>query len=91
MSVNHSASAGGIIFLIFFNMKVFCVFSLESPFRGNSNEYTQYTILNISKKITLNNSKFAANLQLKSNGIFPRDSKNEFEIAVVNEPSVFIH
>ena len=25
------------IFLIFFNMKVYCVFSLESPHRGDSN------------------------------------------------------
>ena len=35
------------IFSIFFNMKVFCVFSLESPHRGDSNEYTQYTIFNV--------------------------------------------
>ena len=25
-------------------MKVYCVFTLESPHRGDSNEYTQYTI-----------------------------------------------
>ena len=30
---------------MFFNMKIWCVFSLESPHRGDSNEYTQYTIL----------------------------------------------
>ena len=41
------------IFLIFFNMKVFCVFLLESPHRGDSNEYKQYTIFNMNKKITL--------------------------------------
>ena len=41
------------IFSIFFNMKVFCVFSLESLRRGDSYEYTQYTIFNIKKKITL--------------------------------------
>ena len=41
-------------------MKVCCVFSLESPHRGDSNEYTQYTIFNIKKKITLNYSKSAA-------------------------------
>ena len=29
------------IFLIFFYMKVCCVFSLESPHRGDSNQYTQ--------------------------------------------------
>ena len=31
----------------FFNMKVYCVFSLELPHRGDSNQYTQYTIFNI--------------------------------------------
>ena len=41
-------------------MKVRCVFSVESPHRGDSNEYTQYTILNIKKKITLNYPKSAA-------------------------------
>ena len=34
------------IFLIFFNMKVYCVFSLESSHRGDSNENTQHTIFN---------------------------------------------
>ena len=48
------------MFSIFFNMKVFCVFSFESPHRGDSNEYTQYTILIIKIKITLNYPKFAA-------------------------------
>ena len=33
------------------------MFSLESPHRGDSNEYTQYTIFNIKKKNTLNYSK----------------------------------
>ena len=47
------------IFLIFFNMKVCCGFSLESPHRGDSNEYTQYTIFNMNKKITLNYPKSA--------------------------------
>ena len=74
MSVNHSAGLGGIIF----NIKVCCVFLLESPHGGDSNEYTQYTIFNIKKYL-----KFAAM------GLFPRDSKNEIETAVVNEPSVF--
>ena len=32
------------IFSIFFNMKVYCVFSLDSPQRGDSIDYTQYTI-----------------------------------------------
>ena len=38
------------IFSIFSNMKVFCVFSLESPHRDNSNEYKQYTIFSIKKE-----------------------------------------
>ena len=44
----------------FLKMKVFCVFLLESSHRGDSNEYTQYTIFNIKKKITLNYPKSAA-------------------------------
>ena len=47
-------------FSIFFNMKVCCVFSSESPHRGDSNKYTQYTIFNIKKKIALNYPKSAA-------------------------------
>ena len=31
------------------NMKVYCVFLLESPHRGDSNKYTQYTNLNKKK------------------------------------------
>ena len=38
------------IFSIFFNVMVYCVFSLESPHRGDSNEFTQYTIFNIKKE-----------------------------------------
>ena len=52
------------IFSILFNIKVYCVFSLELPHQGDSNEYTQYTIFNI-KKITLNYPKSAAK------GFFP--------------------
>ena len=49
------------ILSIFFNMKACYVFSLESPHRGDSNEYKQYTILNKKKKkITLNYPKSAA-------------------------------
>ena len=57
MRVDYSARPGGLIGLyifIFFNMKVNCVFSLESPHRGDSNEYTQYTIFNMTKKDTIN-------------------------------------
>ena len=71
------------IFSILFNMTVYCVFSLESPQWGDSNEYTQYTIINIIKKITLNNPKSAAM------GFLFQGTQNEFETAVVNEPSVF--
>ena len=36
------------------------MFSLELPRRGDSNEYTQYTLFNLTKKISLNYSKSAA-------------------------------
>ena len=64
-------------------MKVCCVFSLELPHRGDSNEYTQYTIFNIKKKIILNYSNSAA-MDFCSKGL-----KNEFKTAMVNETSVF--
>ena len=72
MRVDYSARSGGLIwisFRIFFNMKVCCVFSSESPHQGDSNEYTQYTIFNTKKKIALNYPKSAA--------VFfsPRDSR----------------
>ena len=57
------------IFSIFLNMKVYCVFSLESPHRGDSNEYTQYAIFNMNKKNILNYPKSAAM------GFFPRDTR----------------
>ena len=58
------------------------MFSLESPHRGDSNEYTQYTIFNMNKKDTINYPKSAAM-------VFSKGLKNDFETAVVNEPSVF--
>ena len=58
------------------------MFTLESPHRDDSNEYTQYTIFNMNKKSTLNHPKSAAM------GFFSKGLKNEFETAVVNEPSV---
>ena len=45
------------------------MFSLESPHRGDSNMYAQYTIFVIIKKITPDHSKSAAM------GCFPRDSR----------------
>ena len=54
--------------------------SLESPHRGDSNEYAQYTctILNIKQKITLNYPKSAAM-------VFFLGTQN----SVANEPSMF--
>ena len=46
-------------------MKIYCVFSFESPHQGDSNEYTQYTIFNIKWK--LNHPKLS---QICSYGIF---------------------
>ena len=64
-------------------MMVCCVFSLESPHRGDSNKYTQYTVFNTKKKIILDYPK-SAPMRLFNKGL-----KNEFEKAVVNKPSVF--
>ena len=72
MRVDYSARTGGLIgisFFIFFEMKIYCVFSLESPHRGDSDEYTQYTIFNINTKNILNYFKSAAMR------FFPRDSR----------------
>ena len=56
---------------------------LESPHSGDSIENTQYTIFNINKKITLDYPKSAAM------GFLSQGLKNEFETAMVNEPSLF--
>ena len=84
MSVNHSTRTEGKVEISFryFNMKVYCVFWLESPHWGDSNENTKYTIFNMKKKIALNHPKSAA-------WDFSQGLKNEFETTVVNEPSVF--
>ena len=58
------------------------MFSLESPQRGVSNENKQYTISQYEKG---NHPKS----QICSYGICSKGPKNEFETAVVNEPSVF--
>ena len=50
-------------------MKVYCVFSLESPHWDDSNEYTQYTIFNMNMENTLNYTKSVAMW------IYPRDSR----------------
>ena len=59
------------------------MFSLELPHRGDSYEYTQYTIFSIKQKITLNYHISAAI------GFCSKGLKNEFETAMVNEPSLF--
>ena len=59
------------------------MFSLELPHWGDSNEYSQYIIFSIKKKITINYPKSAAM------GILSKGPKDEFETSVVNEPSVF--
>ena len=59
------------------------MFSLESSHRGDCNEYTQYTIFKIEKKITLNYPKSAVM------GFFSKALMKELETAVVNELSVF--
>ena len=85
LRVYYRARSGGInrdIFSIFPIMKVYCVFSLESPQRGDSNEYTQYTSSEYEKK----NPKLS---QICSYRICSEGPKNEFEPAMVNEPSVF--
>ena len=64
-------------------MKVFCIFSLESPHRGDSNEYMQYIIFNKQKE---NRPKLS---QICSYGIFSYGLKHEFETAMINKPSVF--
>ena len=66
---------------IFLNTKVYCVFSVESPHGGDSNEDTQHTIFNRKMKVTLNYPKSAAM------GFFFQGLKNAFETAMVNEPS----
>ena len=58
------------------------MFSLESPHRGDSNKYTQYTIFNIKKENHIKLSKSAAMG-------FSKGLKNEVETTVVNELSVF--
>ena len=62
-------------------MMVYCVFSLESPHQGDSNEYTCHLLYKKRKS-----PKIITNLHGMSS---LQGTQNEFEIAVVNEPSVF--
>ena len=59
------------------------MFLLAPPHHADSNEYTQYTIFNIKKKIILNYPISAAM------GFFSMGLKKDFETAVLNELSVF--
>ena len=59
------------------------MYSFESSQRGDSNEYTQYTISQCKKEI---HPKLS---QICNYGICSKGPKNELEPAVVNEPSVF--
>ena len=61
------------------------MFSLESPPRGDFNEYTKYTIFIYEK------DKQHKLSQICNYGIFSKGLKNEFETAVVNEPSCSSH
>ena len=59
--------------LSFSNMKACCVSSLESPHRGDSNEYTQHTIININKR---NSPEIIPNTIMSvAIGFFVRDSR----------------
>ena len=84
MGVGRGAGSGVMvgIFLDFLSLKLFCVLSLESPHGGDSNEYTKYTIFNITRKIDLNYLKAAAMG-------FSWGHRRGFEAAVVGGPSVF--
>ena len=69
----------GIVFSSFSNMKVCCVFSLESPRGGDSNEYTQH-LYQYKKTITRNNHKYK---NVCSYGIiFVMESKARFHATV---------
>ena len=72
LRVYYRARSGGIkrdIFSIFFKMKVYCVYSLELPQRGDSNKYIQYTISQYKKEI---NSKLS---QICNYRLVPRDPR----------------
>ena len=55
---------------------------IESPHRGDSNEYIQYTIFSSNKKVAPNYPKSAAMS-------FFQGTKNKFGTDVVSESSVF--
>ena len=75
MSVNRSARLGSIIRIYFrFTLHggMLCVLIIESPHRGDSNEYTQYTIIDIKIKSHRNIQNIIMSAAI---GLFPRHSK----------------
>ena len=62
------------------------MFLLESPYRGDSNEYTQHIIINIKGKSSL----IIPNIIMSAAISFSKGLKNEFETTVVNEPAMFV-
>ena len=70
------------VFSIFFNMQVCCVFTLESSYRGDSNDDTQYTIFNIKKKIALYYPKSAVTGFFQGTQERVRDSRDKRAIRV---------
>ena len=73
-------------FSIFFNTMVCCVFSLESPHRGDFNKCTQHVIINKNRK----SHYIIPNIIVSAPwDFFSRGLKNMFETAAVNELSVF--
>ena len=60
------------------------MFTLESPHRGDSYEYIQYTIF-----LQYEKEKHHKLSQTCSYGIFSKGLEEEIETAVVTEPSVF--
>ena len=63
-------------------MYVYCMYSLESPLRGDSNECTQHTFTRQKKKISLNYPYIVF-------GGNPCGLMNVFDSSMVNEPSRF--
>ena len=57
--------------------------------RGDSNEYKQYTVINMKKKGNHPYYHTYYDSVCSYHGIFSLGLKNEFEIVVVTEPSVF--
>ena len=62
MGVGYCARLGGVVGVSFrlSLMTVYCMFSLESPHQGDSNEYTQCTIFQYGKEIHPNISQICS-------------------------------